>query len=66
MDLFQRVGPLWQRSSEEHREYAYMPEELRGFLEEAGFTGITVYGDRTLLPPAPGEQRIYFTANKES
>ena len=66
MDLFQRVGPLWQRSSEEHREYAYTPEELRGFLEEAGFTGITVYGDRTLLLPAPGEQRIYFAANKES
>lgn len=66
MDLFQRVGPLWQRSSEEHLEYAYTPEELRGFLEEAGFTGISVYGDRTLQPPRAGEQRIYFAANKES
>ena len=66
MDLFQRVGPLWHRSSEEHLEYAYTPEELRGFLDEAGFTGISVYGDRTLQPPRAGEQRIYFAANKES
>jgi len=66
MDIFQRAGKLWHRSAEEHLEYAYEPEQLRAYLEEAGFTGITVYGDRSMLPPEEGEQRIYFTACKES
>jgi len=65
MDIFQRVGKLWHRSVEEHLEYAYEPDQLRGYLEEAGFTGITVYGDRSMLPPEEGEQRIYFAALKE-
>ena len=66
MDIFQRTGKLWHRSAEEHLEYAYEPDQLRSYLEEAGFTNITVYGDRTMLPPEEGEQRIYFTACKES
>jgi len=66
MDIFQRTGKLWHRSCEEHLEYAYEPEELIAYLKEAGFTGITVYGDRSMLPPAEGEQRIYFAAYKES
>jgi len=66
MDIFQRIGPVWHRSEEEHLEYAYEPEELRSYLEEAGFTGITIYGDRSLQPPREGEQRIYFAACKES
>lgn len=65
MDIFQRVGKLWHRSAEEHLEYAYDPEQLRGYLEEAGFTGIEIYGDRSMLPPEEGEQRIYFAALKE-
>lgn len=66
MDIFQRVGKLWHRSAEEHLEYAYEPEQLRAYLEEAGFTGIAVYGDRTSEPPEEGELRIYFSAVKES
>ncbi len=65
MDLFQRRGRLWRRSFEEHCEYAYEPEELRRWLEEAGFTDVTVYGDRSMEPPQPGAQRIYFAAYKE-
>ncbi len=64
MDLFQRNGNLWQRSFEEHREYAYSAEQLTDYLREAGFTGIEVYADRRLCPPEPGEQRIYFKARK--
>lgn len=66
MDIFQRSGSLWRRSFEEHLEYAYDPEQLLGFLREAGFADISVYGDRSLQPPAAGEQRIYFAAYKES
>lgn len=64
MDLFQRRGDMWQRSFEEHREYAYSADQLVGYLKKAGFTSIAVYGDRTFDPPAKGEQRIYLKARK--
>ena len=64
MDLFQRQGAMWNRSYEEHREYAYSEEQLRGYLKEAGFTHVEVYADRKFEAPAEGEQRIYFKARK--
>ena len=64
MDLFQRHGELWTRSFEEHREYAYSQEQLMGYLKDAGFTHIAVYGDRKFAAPEAGEQRIYFKARK--
>ena len=64
MDLFQRLGSVWHRSFEEHQEYAYSREQLTGYLKEAGFTHIRVYGDRRFEDPKPGEQRIYFKARK--
>ncbi|MBE6975521.1 MAG: class I SAM-dependent methyltransferase [Ruminococcaceae bacterium] len=64
MDLFQRQGEVWRRSFEEHREYAYSREQLAGYLKDAGFTHIRVYGDRRFEAPAAGEQRIYFKARK--
>jgi len=64
MDLFQRRGQLWQRSFEEHREYAYSAQMLTDFLKQAGFTGIQVYGDRRLEAPDERDQRIYFKARK--
>ena len=64
MDLFQRKGNLWERSFEEHCEYAYSAEQLVGYLKEAGFTHIRVYGDRRMQAPEAGEQRIYIKARK--
>ena len=64
MDLFQRRGALWERSSEEHREYAYSADQLAGYLRQAGFTAIEVYADRKFAQPGPGEQRIYLKARK--
>ena len=64
MDLFQRRGEVWERSFEEHREYAYSEEQLRTFLQDAGFNKIRVYADRLFESPRPGEQRIYFSARK--
>lgn len=64
MDLFQRHGGVWQRSYEEHCEYAYSEAQLRGYLKAAGFTHIEVYADRKFEAPAAGEQRIYFKARK--
>ncbi len=64
MDLFQRSGRVWQRSFEEHREYAYSQPQLTAYLQAAGFTHIRVYGDRRMESPQPGEQRMYFKARK--
>ena len=64
MDLFQRKGNLWERSFEEHCEYAYSADQLVGYLRSAGFTHIRVYGDRRLEAPKEGEQRIYIKARK--
>ena len=64
MDLFQRRGNVWERTFEEHREYAYSAEQLVGYLKTAGFTHIRVYADRKFEDPAPGEQRIYIKARK--
>ena len=64
MDIFQKQGRLWERSREEHLEYAYRTEELTAWLAEAGFQNISVYGDRRLEAPKPEEQRIFFAAQK--
>ncbi len=64
MDLFQREGDKWQRSFEEHQEYAYSQEMLTEFLRQAGFTHVRCYGDRRMAPPTAGEQRTYFSARK--
>ncbi len=64
MDLFQRRGDVWERSFEEHREYAYSQEQLVGYLKAAGFTRIQVYADREFCDPREGEQRIYIKARK--
>ena len=64
MDLFQRRGEIWERSFEEHREYAYSQEQLTDYLKKAGFTHIRVYADREFTAPREGEQRIYFKARK--
>ena len=64
MDLFQRRGQVWQRSFEEHREYAYSQTQLTQYLKAAGFCAIRVYGDRRFDAPKECEQRIYFSARK--
>ena len=64
MDLFQRCGDMWQRSFEEHQEYAYSQAQLTGFLRQSGFSRIAVYADRCFEDPREGEQRIYFKARK--
>ena len=64
MDLFQRSGEVWYRSFEEHREYAYSIEQLKGYLKKAGFTKIEVYADREFIAPREGEQRVWFKARK--
>ncbi len=65
IDLFRRKNRLWERSFEQHCEYAYEQSDLVTWLKEAGFTRIECYGDRRQEPPREDELRIYFAAFKE-
>lgn len=65
IDLFRKHGALWERSFEQHCEYAYAPSTLRQWLLEAGFARVACYGDRRMEVPNEVEQRIYFAAWKE-
>lgn len=67
LDLFLREEDgSWSRGGEYHEEYAYMPEELEGFLREAGFKHIKIYGDKTMRTPKEDAQRVFFAAGKET
>ncbi|MBE6948951.1 MAG: class I SAM-dependent methyltransferase [Ruminococcaceae bacterium] len=62
MDIFAEYDGLWERSFEEHIEYAYEPEYLIKLLEEAGFESIKLYGELSFEPPRENENRIFFSA----
>ena len=65
IDLFAlRQDGSWERGGEYHEEYAYTLEELEAWLEQAGFTNIRQFGDRRMTPPREGEQRVFFTAER--
>jgi len=55
---------LYRRFEERHVQRAHTENELRRWLEEAGFIDIRVRGDRTMRPPAADEQRLHFTARR--
>ena len=68
MDIF-RLDPdsgQWDRGEELHEERAYTIPELTGFLEQAGFRDIKVYGELKLRPPVPNEGRVFFVARKDT
>ena len=61
MDLFSRKGRLWERSREEHVEYAHAPEALRVLLEQAGFGEIALRTDG----PHGEAGRLFITAKRK-
>ena len=61
MDLFSRRGRFWDRSREEHVEYAHSPETLRLLLEQAGFSEITFRTDG----PHGNAGRLFITAKRK-
>lgn len=66
VDLFRKgTDGRYHRDTELHRQRYYAPEELTGWLREAGFGNIRVYGDCRLRRPKDGEQRIYFCCTRE-
>lgn len=65
VDLFRLTeDDLWERDYEEHRERAWSEEELRAFLQEAGFDKVTVTGDLTNRTPKETEDRWIFRCEK--
>ena len=54
----------YDRFDETQTQRAHSIDELTSWLEGAGFTGVHVYGDRTLSAPEPGAQRWHFLARK--
>ena len=64
MDIFSKQGRLWSRTTEEHVEYVYTPQELKELLEEEGFIDVRIYGELSTEPPKEEEQRIFITARK--
>ena len=42
MDIFTKQGSSWQRSFEEHLEYAHEPEHIFALLKDQGFTDIEI------------------------
>lgn len=45
MDIFSRAGALWERSSEEHIEYAHSPERIAKLLSDSGFADVQLRRD---------------------
>ena len=60
MDLFTRRGRLWERSGEEHLEYAHTPEALCAMLEAAGFENVSLRSDG----PQGAAGRLYIIARR--
>ena len=66
LDFFEKQGNgRYSRHSEEHRERAYAPEEIRAALEKSGMELLHVYGDRKFRAPGPEEDRIFLVAKKK-
>ena len=61
MDIFNRKGRLWQRSSEEHLEYAHSEEYLRAVMEKSGFGDIRFTADC----PQGNMGRVFVTAKRK-
>lgn len=64
-DIFEYDGKSrWRRSEETHYERIYEPQQLKEFLQEAGFEAIQIYPELSFGKPSGSEHRLFFTARK--
>lgn len=61
MDIFSRVGELWDRSGEEHIEYAHSPETISKLLSDNGFINIRLRRDG----PQGNSGRLFICAERK-
>lgn len=66
LDFFLEEGAAYSRYTDEVRERAYALSTWKSLLEKAGFTLLGVYGDRSLQPPSPEEDRWFFVARNRA
>lgn len=67
IDVFIRDGDRWERSFEEHVEYAHQVDAVTRMLTEAGFTDIETFGaggSSDIAPPEDGGRRIFISARR--
>ena len=63
---FVRDAAGWRRIDEEHQERGYSQEEIRGFLDAAGFQILATWGNfREMTDAEPGSGRIWYVAKKK-
>ena len=65
LDIFTGSGDeMYRRIQEDQRQRAYTQDELMTLLDQAGFSSIRVYGDRTLVSPELDALRWHIIAQK--
>lgn len=64
LDFFSRDGALYRRSSESFSEFAYPLDWVAGWLQEAGFGKIELFGELGFEPPGEDCQRVVVAAKK--
>ena len=62
LDLFERDGNIYHRSTERFKERAYDTGELREMLESTGFEVLGVFADMTTEPLSETSDRAVFAA----
>lgn len=62
VDIFEKTGRLYSRSTEYHSERAYENDALREMLLHAGFSSVEIFGSCRLEAPKEDEERIFFMA----
>lgn len=66
LDFFLKEEEGYSRYTDEVRERAYTMATWKRLLNEAGFTLLSVYGERTLTPPAADADRWVFVARNRA
>ncbi len=64
MDIFDRDGALWARSSEEHIERAHSEEELHAALRDAGFRCLARWDALSFRDADAASQRVFWVAER--
>lgn len=66
MDIFSKIKGKnnWERSFEEHVEFAHEPDMLVYKLKAAGFENISVYNELGTERPKCSEQRVFIAAER--
>lgn len=65
MDIFDRVGDLWNRSEEEHIERAHSDEEIEEAFSNAGFKLLTKYDELSFEEANYTSERVFWVIERE-